>query len=82
MQANTSYVLWVTAFNVSFLFLNLALELLSRNQGLNQAGPAIFDALNRNSLAVFLLVSRANVNTRDSNGRLIYLTRQISTPAW
>lgn len=56
LQANTAYVFWVTAFNVSFLCLNLGVELLGSKQGLSEAGPAILEALNRNSLAVFLLV--------------------------
>lgn len=77
LQANTSYVLWVTAFNVSFLCLNLAVELLGNKQGIQQAGPAIFQALNRNSLAIFLLVSRLNGLHSDPQLRHVFVVRQI-----
>jgi hypothetical protein len=59
-QANSAYVLWVTAFNVSFLFLYLAVDAMgdSVDQSDPRASPLIFRALNKNSLAIFLLVSR------------------------
>lgn len=77
LQANTSYVLWVAAFNVSFLCLNLAVELLGKKQGLSQAEPAIFDALNCNSLAIFLLVSQLHFNINN----LKYRDSTYLTPA-
>ncbi|GAA6033374.1 hypothetical protein JCM8097_006719 [Rhodosporidiobolus ruineniae] len=56
--ANLPYVLWITAFNTSFLFLYLAVHLsidsipaFSRHAS---AAPAIFEAINRNGLVVFL----------------------------
>ncbi|GAA5872551.1 hypothetical protein JCM8547_006941 [Rhodosporidiobolus lusitaniae] len=74
--ANLPYVLWITAFNTSFLFLYLAVHLLvvslplcpssSRTSsprapptgsGRATAAPAIFEAINRNGLVVFLVAN-------------------------
>lgn len=57
-QANSAYVLWVVAFNVSFLCLYLAVDTFQgpTAQSSSDAAPALFQALNKNSLAVFLLV--------------------------
>ena len=69
MQANLPYVLWITAFNTSFLFLYLVVHLvatrratLNGTRGIHDpppppvAAPAIFRAINQNGLVVFLVV--------------------------
>lgn len=64
--ANLPYVLWVTAFNVSFLSCYQLIELVGKSNLLGAGrpvdgpeAPAVFEAVNRNGLAVFLVVSRA-----------------------
>ncbi|GAA5896233.1 hypothetical protein JCM6882_008526 [Rhodosporidiobolus microsporus] len=63
--ANLPYVLWITAFNTSFLFLYLAVHLVVAASPSSSssptararsatAAPAIFEAINRNGLVVFL----------------------------
>ena len=61
--ANLPYVLWVAAFNVGFLSCYQLVDLVAK-QWVSQrarteppAAPAIFDAINRNGLIVFLAVS-------------------------
>jgi hypothetical protein len=55
------YVVWVAAFNTTFLGLYLILHLVLDPSGGEEEGeakaPAIFEAINRNGLAVFLVVS-------------------------
>ncbi|GAA5979812.1 hypothetical protein JCM11641_002701 [Rhodosporidiobolus odoratus] len=69
--ANLPYVLWITAFNTSFIFLYLAIHLVvaSRSSSPSSTSPSqhgnssqsattapvIFEAINRNGLVVFLL---------------------------
>ncbi|GAA5836434.1 hypothetical protein JCM11251_007078 [Rhodosporidiobolus azoricus] len=65
--ANLPYVLWITAFNTSFIFLYLAVHLVVAASASSAssssptaaarsatAAPAIFEAINRNGLVVFL----------------------------
>ncbi|GJN88213.1 hypothetical protein Rhopal_001178-T1 [Rhodotorula paludigena] len=62
--ANLPYVLWVAAFNTLFLFLYLAVHLHvasassarpgSRGPEAGTRAPALFEAINRNGLVVFL----------------------------
>lgn len=59
-QANLTYVLWVSAYNTSFLFGYLALELFLFSAHSTQAVPPLLEAVNTNGLAVFLV---ANVLT-------------------
>ena len=59
-QANVTYVLWVTAYNTSFLFGYLALELSLFPIHSTEAVPPLLEAINANGLAVFLV---ANVLT-------------------
>ncbi|KAK9894640.1 GWT1-domain-containing protein [Cystobasidium minutum MCA 4210] len=93
--ANTSYVLWVAAFNVSFLCLYLAVDLFgfAGNSLTKTRGPALFDALNRNSLAVFLVanlltglvnVSMKTMYASDTTAVLVLLmyTGILVTFAW
>lgn len=70
-QANLAYVVWVVAFNASFLFGYLLVNMWTSNGARTEtspptpggllspaaSAPAIFDAVNRNSLVVFLIVS-------------------------
>jgi phosphatidylinositol glycan class W len=60
-QANLPYVVWVAAFNTTFLGLYLILHLVLDPSGGEEEGeakaPAIFEAINRNGLVVFLVVS-------------------------
>lgn len=60
IQANVTYVLWVTAYNTSFLFGYLALELSLFPIHSTNAVPPLLEAININGLAVFLI---ANVMT-------------------
>ncbi|CAD6573310.1 MAG: Glucosaminyl phosphatidylinositol (GlcN-PI) nositol acylation protein [Cyphobasidiales sp. Tagirdzhanova-0007] len=57
--ANSAYVFWVVAFNTSFLLLYLAVDAFSgtypHSTGL--AAPALFQALNKNGLPIFLLAN-------------------------
>lgn len=63
--ANLPYVLWIAAFNVSFLSCYLAIDLLAKTNLLRRrlgnaqppAAPAVFDAINRNGLVVFLVAN-------------------------
>ncbi|GAA5887864.1 hypothetical protein JCM16303_007363 [Sporobolomyces ruberrimus] len=67
--ANLPYVLWITAFNTSFLFLYLLVHLAATTQFFSSSSnshpiatapasplraPMIFEAINRNGLVVFL----------------------------
>jgi hypothetical protein len=73
MKANTGYVFWVAAFNVAFLFLYLvAYEGHGSGASTPPSAPAILQALNKNGLVVFLVVSVRPLDLDD-------LTR--STPA-
>ncbi|KAK4052178.1 Glucosaminyl phosphatidylinositol (GlcN-PI) nositol acylation protein [Microbotryomycetes sp. JL201] len=60
--ANLPYVVWTAAFNTSFLFLYMSIHMWSTHSPTTRAttAPATFDAINRNSLVVFLI---ANVLT-------------------
>ncbi|GAA5835465.1 hypothetical protein JCM5353_000151 [Sporobolomyces roseus] len=69
--ANLSYVLWVVAFNTSFLFLYLLIQLASTSNMFSSSttpsittpppsepkAPIIFEAINRNGLIVFLVAN-------------------------
>lgn len=57
--ANLPYVLWIAAFNTSFLFAYLALQTsVSQSKAGSGAGaPALFEAVNKNGLAVFLVAN-------------------------
>ncbi|BGP18836.1 hypothetical protein JCM10213_003491 [Rhodosporidiobolus nylandii] len=64
--ANLPYVLWIVAFNTSFIFLYLVVHLVvaslypptsPRAASSATAAPAIFEAINRNGLAVFLIAN-------------------------
>ncbi|GAA5847976.1 hypothetical protein JCM3766R1_005927 [Sporobolomyces carnicolor] len=68
--ANLPYVLWITAFNTSFLFLYLVVHLvatrratLNGTRGIHDpppppvAAPTIFRAINQNGLVVFLVAN-------------------------
>ena len=56
-QANLPYVLWIAAFNTSFIFLYLFIHLVAFPPKREGGSPAIFEAINRNGLVVFLVVS-------------------------
>lgn len=53
------YVVWIAAFNTSFLFLYLVIQSWAnaRPSARDTGAPAIFEAMNRNGLVVFLVVS-------------------------
>ncbi|TKA53224.1 hypothetical protein B0A53_04080 [Rhodotorula sp. CCFEE 5036] len=59
--ANLPYVVWVAAFNTTFLGLYLILHLVLDPSGGEEEGeakaPAIFEAINRNGLVVFLVAN-------------------------
>lgn len=55
-----TYVLWVTAYNTSFLFGYLAMELSLFPIQSSNAVPPLLEAVNANGLAVFLI---ANIMT-------------------
>ena len=61
--ANLPYVLWVAAFNVGFLSCYQLVGLVAKgwvdNGGRTEppTAPAIFEAINKNGLLVFLVVS-------------------------
>ncbi|GAA5954654.1 hypothetical protein JCM8115_004652 [Rhodotorula mucilaginosa] len=59
--ANLPYVIWVAAFNTTFLGLYLILHLVLDPSGGEEEGeakaPAIFEAINRNGLVVFLVAN-------------------------
>ncbi|GAA5872404.1 hypothetical protein JCM1840_006053 [Sporobolomyces johnsonii] len=55
--ANLPYVLWIVAFNTSFLFLYLLIHIATASSKSGPgapAAPAVFEAINRNGLVVFL----------------------------
>jgi phosphatidylinositol glycan class W len=58
VQANLPYVVWIAAFNTSFLFAYLLVHMWASSNPTSQssAAPAIFEAFNRNGLVVFLVV--------------------------
>ncbi|ORY90902.1 GPI-anchored wall transfer protein 1 [Leucosporidium creatinivorum] len=57
--ANLPYVIWIAAFNTSFIFLYLLIHTWASSRPLARAAgaPAIFDAFNRNGLVVFLVAN-------------------------
>ncbi|GAA5972977.1 hypothetical protein JCM21900_006180 [Sporobolomyces salmonicolor] len=58
--ANLPYVLWTVAFNTSFLFLYLLIHIATASSKSGPgapAAPAIFEAINRNGLVVFLVAN-------------------------
>lgn len=57
-QANLPYVIWIAAFNTTFLFVYLLVNMWAASSPLTRAtgAPAIFDSFNRNGLVVFLVV--------------------------
>ncbi|KAL7004610.1 Glucosaminyl phosphatidylinositol (GlcN-PI) nositol acylation protein [Cystobasidiomycetes sp. EMM_F5] len=57
--ANLAYVLWIAAFNVSFLLLYLLADIISSRpeEVQTKAVPAIFNAINKNSLVLFILAN-------------------------
>jgi len=67
-QANLPYVIWIAAFNTSFIFLYLIIHTWASSKPLARAvgAPAIFDAFNRNGLVVFLVVSLPSYACKDS----------------
>ncbi|WVQ84419.1 hypothetical protein IAT38_006571 [Cryptococcus sp. DSM 104549] len=56
-MANTPYVLWVAAYNTTFLFGYLLLELLLPASPSSPLVPPLLDALNKNGLVVFLVAN-------------------------
>lgn len=63
LQANLPYVIWIAAFNTSFIFLYLIIHTWASSKPLARAvgAPAIFDTFNRNGLVVFLVVSSVSL---------------------
>lgn len=59
--ANLPYVLWITAYNTSYLAGFLALELAlfpaGHSDGQRDACPPLLEAFNKNGLAVFLVAN-------------------------
>ncbi|KAK4049760.1 Glucosaminyl phosphatidylinositol (GlcN-PI) nositol acylation protein [Microbotryomycetes sp. JL221] len=57
--ANLPYVIWTAAFNCSFLFLYLSIHLWATKAPMTRSvqAPALFEAINRNSLVVFLIAN-------------------------
>ncbi|KAK8853133.1 hypothetical protein IAR55_003834 [Kwoniella newhampshirensis] len=51
--ANTPYVFWVAAFNTTFLFGNLLLELALSESNI----PPLLEAINKNGLVIFLVAN-------------------------
>ncbi len=80
--ANSAYVVWVGAFNVGFLSCYQLVGLVARRwvaQGARwevPEAPAIFEAINRNGLLVFLVVSASRFTV--SVPRLPRLTLDLS----
>jgi phosphatidylinositol glycan class W len=65
-QANLPYVLWIAAFNTSFLCAYLILNTWASNvspKGKSNA-PVIFEMINKNGLIVFLIVSSSLSSSR------------------
>jgi phosphatidylinositol glycan class W len=59
LQANSAYVLWIAAFNVTFIMLYLMVDeaFKPKTSGPSLSAPSIFLAINKNGLVVFLVVS-------------------------
>ncbi|SCV72555.1 BQ2448_4092 [Microbotryum intermedium] len=57
--ANLPYVLWVAAFNATFLFLYLCVHLWTSKSPTTRSSsaPRIFEAINKNGLLVFLVAN-------------------------
>ena len=57
-QANSAYVAWVVAFNATFLLLYLATQVIAQKMDVpaDQLVPPTFEYINRNGLAIFLVV--------------------------
>lgn len=55
-QANLPYVIWIAAFNTSFLLAYLLIHTWASTTYKRSSAPAIFEAINRNGLVVFLVV--------------------------
>ncbi|CEQ42998.1 SPOSA6832_04890 [Sporobolomyces salmonicolor] len=80
LPANLPYVLWTVAFNTSFLFLYLLIHIATASSKSGPgapAAPAIFEAINRNGLVVFLVVS----SSRRASSRPPFADRLESTQA-
>lgn len=56
VQANLPYVIWIAAFNTSFLLAYLLIHTWALTTYKRSSAPAIFEAINRNGLVVFLVV--------------------------
>jgi phosphatidylinositol glycan class W len=59
IQANLPYVLWIVAYNTTFLIGYLFIQILffpSPNTPYDDAVPWVLEAINRNGLAIFLVV--------------------------
>ncbi|KIY42981.1 hypothetical protein FISHEDRAFT_54404 [Fistulina hepatica ATCC 64428] len=56
LQVNMSYVLWVAAFNTTFILAYLLLDMIFAS-GAEDASPGLFDAINKNGLVLFLLAN-------------------------
>lgn len=52
-----TYVLWVSAYNTTFLFGYLAVELFFFSGQTEHAVPPLLEAINTNGLAVFLVAN-------------------------
>lgn len=57
LKANLPYVVWIVAFNTSLLLAYLMIHTWTSNYVKNSSAPAIFDAMNKNGMLVFLVVS-------------------------